>query len=936
MLDDDLDDIEYEERAQSGASSWEGRSYSSSDDDDSLENSSDDSDDSRPRRRGRPRNLAEEQEDEDGDHFMDTSAETEGAHTNTDRDTPVAGPSRERIKRRSSTQKKRRSTPATARQLELLEIQNSGVVEAKFKFPEWLAQTMPSKTPYFPQKGDEVVYFRKGHYAYLQEVDRRPFEQLGYCVSKNHLQNFMNKNAPDMLFALVTDVKYDILPPRVVELKLTIMTEDGTLTKDTKTVKFHDLPNVIDFIVLKEHYDAGMENNDYWRPGVRFRSVIDNLWWFGSILERLDEPTPFQSLKVKWDNDDVEIMSPWDIDRIDNNEDAAPGNLIRCGKVITEAERRNMFFHAGNPDDWPSNGMDQECDRILQGLDDIMRLDIAKPFNEPVDLMQIPLYAKTIPYLMDLNTFRERLINRFYRRKDALTFDVGFILSNAELFNEVGCEIVTKARMLDFILKTFISDVTMTDTSSLINDTLGRREDFERDDEQVIEEKEDSSDDDYEEGDQLDDAGKKIKLKSRPSPEERRSHYHDRQVQAKKSWKKLCKELIQELFDHEDSDPFKCAVDMNEYPEYYREIDTPMDLTTLNDELCSGVYENLKDFKKNLMLIFSNSKTFNTDRRAPIYQMTRRLQQYVEDRMIDISRGKSYETETPHKRKKKWSKVVKNQQRKTRGRNSSGEPEAGPSGLSQPSTSRSATNGSAIKHDSSEPETDDEEYVEEVLISNSKRPVRKVIQNKKAVKIDLGSGSETEIESEDDKETKNEDDSDATEIDEDEATRESFASTSSKENKKKFVSKKRSAPPSKGKKPPAKKQKCKEEYDSEVTEGDLTEASDEELMGDRTPSRSSHNTTASPSEYDTDDAYDDYARKTRGPKTRRQGNKAVNKNAVNNNRPRTRNNGRVKAEPKYDESEFEHDSVFHNQGHNVSSRGRVIKFKGRPNQEQVC
>ena len=39
-----------------------------------------------------------------------------------------------------------------------------------FRPPEWLTETKPKKTPYFPQIGDEVVYFRSGHQDYLNKV----------------------------------------------------------------------------------------------------------------------------------------------------------------------------------------------------------------------------------------------------------------------------------------------------------------------------------------------------------------------------------------------------------------------------------------------------------------------------------------------------------------------------------------------------------------------------------------------------------------------------------------------------------------------------------------------------------------------------------------------------------------------------------------------
>ncbi len=46
-------------------------------------------------------------------------------------------------------------------------------VTEEFKFPEWLTDCVPHKTPYFPQMGDEVMYFRQGHEQYLKAVHTR-------------------------------------------------------------------------------------------------------------------------------------------------------------------------------------------------------------------------------------------------------------------------------------------------------------------------------------------------------------------------------------------------------------------------------------------------------------------------------------------------------------------------------------------------------------------------------------------------------------------------------------------------------------------------------------------------------------------------------------------------------------------------------------------
>uniref|UniRef100_A0A4W5LJB6 BRWD/PHIP ancillary-like domain-containing protein n=1 Tax=Hucho hucho TaxID=62062 RepID=A0A4W5LJB6_9TELE len=58
-------------------------------------------------------------------------------------------------------------------------------------------------------------------------------------------------------------------------------------------------------------------------PGDRFRSVIDDAWWFGTIEDQ--EPfqpeypdSLFQCYNVCWDNSDTEKMSPWDMEPIPN------------------------------------------------------------------------------------------------------------------------------------------------------------------------------------------------------------------------------------------------------------------------------------------------------------------------------------------------------------------------------------------------------------------------------------------------------------------------------------------------------------------------------------------------------------------------------------------------------------------------------------------
>lgn len=83
------------------------------------------------------------------------------------------------------------------------------------------------------------------------------------------------------------------------------------------------------------------------------------------------------------------------------------------GVEVTAEERKSHYIPKNG--EWPKNGRDSECDRIIKGLEYLMAHSIAEPFLTPVDLKAFPLYAKVIEYPIDLTTIKERLEHRFYR-----------------------------------------------------------------------------------------------------------------------------------------------------------------------------------------------------------------------------------------------------------------------------------------------------------------------------------------------------------------------------------------------------------------------------------------------------------------------------------------------------------------------------------------
>jgi len=127
----------------------------------------------------------------------------------------------------------------------------------------------------------------------------------------------------------------------------------------------------------------------------------------------------------------------------------AVGEAAKDEGVPASVEDQRTGLYEVNARDWPTNGhIDVQCDKISGLLSDVMSLGIAEAFLTPVDLNVYPDYAYQIEYPIDLSTIKARLDSRFYRRLEALKFDIKYIATNAESFNRPKTDIVKKARII--------------------------------------------------------------------------------------------------------------------------------------------------------------------------------------------------------------------------------------------------------------------------------------------------------------------------------------------------------------------------------------------------------------------------------------------------------------------------------------------------------
>uniref|UniRef100_A0A8C3E9B9 PH-interacting protein n=1 Tax=Corvus moneduloides TaxID=1196302 RepID=A0A8C3E9B9_CORMO len=500
----------------------------------------------------------------------------------------------------------------------------------------WITDTVPRRCPFVPQMGDEVYYFRQGHEAYV------------VMAKKNKVYNINPKKQPwhkmelrEQELMKIVGIKYEVGLPTLCCLKLAFLDPDtGKLTGGAFTMKYHDMPDVIDFLVLRQQFDDAKHRR--WNIGDRFRSVIDDAWWFGTIesQEPLQPDYPdslFQCYNVCWDNGDTEKMSPWDMELIPTVFPEELGTSV----PLTDDERRTLLYKPLDGE-WGSRTRDEECDRIIAGINQLMTLDIASAFVAPVDLQAYPMYCTVVAYPTDLSTIKQRLESRFYRRLSSLMWEVRYIEHNTRTFNEPGSPIVKSAKFVTDLLLHFIKDQSCYDIILLYNAMKKK----------VLSDSDEVS------------GCPKRRLRNR-------AQSYDIQ-----SWKKQCQELLNLIFQCEDSEPFRQPVDLLEYPvsvleqnsakpprrlDYRDIIDTPMDFATVRETLEAGNYESPMELCKDVRLIFSNSKAYTPSKRSRIYSMSLRLSAFFEEHISSIlsdykSALRFHKRNTIKKRRKKRSR----------------------------------------------------------------------------------------------------------------------------------------------------------------------------------------------------------------------------------------------------------------------------------------
>uniref|UniRef100_A0A8C2ZAB8 Pleckstrin homology domain interacting protein n=1 Tax=Cyclopterus lumpus TaxID=8103 RepID=A0A8C2ZAB8_CYCLU len=451
----------------------------------------------------------------------------------------------------------------------------------------WITDTVPRRCPYIPQMGDELYYFRQGHEAYVEMAKQKKIYSINPKKQPWHKMELREQE-----LMKIVGIKYEVGLPTLCCLKLSFLDPDtGRLTGGSFSMKYHDMPDVIDFLVLRQQFDNARKRQ--WSIGDRFRSVIDDAWWFGTIesQEPFQPQYPdslFQCYNVCWDNGDTEKMSPWDMEPIP--DDATFPDELGTSVPLVEEEQKELLY-VPLDGEWGCRTRAEECDRIIKAIDQLCTLDVAAPFAFPVDHQAYPTYCTVVAYVTDLSTMRERLVNRCYRRLSSLMWEVRYVEHNAQTFNEPGSFIVTTAK--------FVSDLML---GGINGEGSG------------------------EEDEDTNTPGTSTRNHKRTRPPSYDPH----------AWRGRCKELLDLIFQCEDSEPFREPVDLQEYPDYLQIVDSPVDFSTVLNALKDGKYQSPIELCKDVRLIFSNSKAYTPSKKSRIYSMSLRLSALFEEHVSSI------------------------------------------------------------------------------------------------------------------------------------------------------------------------------------------------------------------------------------------------------------------------------------------------------------
>eukprot|EP00116_Pleurobrachia_bachei_P003930 sb/3464192/ len=182
----------------------------------------------------------------------------------------------------------------------------------------WVTQIVPVRSPYLPQVSDLIYYFVQGHKEYLASEhchkdvreERKPWEDRDGSTVRAVER------------CKVLSVRFSTGPPTLCQ-------------------------------VFKKHYEDSLSRK--WMKGDKFRSLIDEVWWEGTVLAMgpFDDKhylgSPWKRIVVQWDTEPArERLSAWDIEPLARDSRSNKRRSPTKKRAEEEGGSSARSFHFGS------------------------------------------------------------------------------------------------------------------------------------------------------------------------------------------------------------------------------------------------------------------------------------------------------------------------------------------------------------------------------------------------------------------------------------------------------------------------------------------------------------------------------------------------------------------------------------------------------------
>eukprot|EP01113_Clastostelium_recurvatum_P047593 TRINITY_DN8518_c0_g1_i2.p1 TRINITY_DN8518_c0_g1~~TRINITY_DN8518_c0_g1_i2.p1 ORF type:complete len:1266 (+),score=275.93 TRINITY_DN8518_c0_g1_i2:457-4254(+) len=333
--------------------------------------------------------------------------------------------------------------------------------------PYWVMVNDPNSlamNSYVPQMHDRVIYFHQGHLRYIEHFepgsnDITPLETIpnlgpmAECIVKGiryHRNRVTKITYCEVSLELVTP---SVPLPSHLAMRMGHRTSSRLSSRSAtapsaSTIRFdvnYHASELPDFLVLTSKVMSSLSRE--WLQGTRFKMHYQDVGWYCGIVKNVSASevsfgtSGWECLDVVWDDASSEDrVSPWEVVPIGADDEEGPSSS-------------------------PSNVCslpDEVTASLSTRLGEICDSDVAVFFLDPIEgvVQKYPQYLNTCPCPIDLLIIKERLVNRYYRSVEALSFDYELLCNNAMAFNRPMSDVYQCAAELSHKLIDLVGPLT--------------------------------------------------------------------------------------------------------------------------------------------------------------------------------------------------------------------------------------------------------------------------------------------------------------------------------------------------------------------------------------------------------------------------------------------------------------------------------------------